>query len=93
MAQVPVPWRVPARQTTSGGSTCCFLDDSSEFARQVGHSHVTTVTQLAAEAPAARLVLIHLSSFRPETGEPELAYACSLLPRTEFAYDGTEIEF
>ena len=84
---------VPAMQTTSGGSTCCFLDDGSEFARQVGHSHITSVTQLAAEAQAGRLVLIHLSSFHPETGEPELDHAYSILPRTEFAYDGVEIEF
>jgi ribonuclease BN (tRNA processing enzyme) len=72
---------------------CCVLDDQGEFAKKVGHGHITPVAQLAAEAQVGRLVLIHLSSFRPEHGEPELDRAYPIFPRTEVAYDGMEIEF
>jgi ribonuclease BN (tRNA processing enzyme) len=72
---------------------CNALDEQGEFARQVGHSHITPVARLAAEAQVGRLVLIHLSSFRPEHGEPELDHAYPILPRTEVAHDGIEIEF
>jgi len=72
---------------------CCVSDRDAEFARKVGHSHITPVARLAAEAQVGRLVLIHLSSFRPELGEPELDHAYPIFPRTEVAYDGMEIEF
>jgi ribonuclease Z len=72
---------------------CSCLDSDAEFARQVGHSHITPVARLAAKAQVGRLVLIHLSSFRPEHGEPELDRAYPIFPRTEVAYDGMEIEF
>jgi ribonuclease BN (tRNA processing enzyme) len=72
---------------------CCVSDDQGEFARKVGHSHITPVAQLAAEAQVGRLVLIHLSSFRPELDEPELDRAYPIFPRTEVSYDRMEIEF
>jgi ribonuclease BN (tRNA processing enzyme) len=68
-------------------------DDQGEFARKVGHGHITPVARLAAKAQVGRLVLIHLSSFRPELGEPELDRAYPIFPRTEVAFDGMEIEF
>jgi ribonuclease Z len=72
---------------------CCVSDDQEEFARKVGHSHITPLARLAAEAQVGRLVLIHLSSFRPELGEPNLDRAYPIFPRTEVAFDGMEIEF
>jgi ribonuclease Z len=72
---------------------CCVSDDDPEFARRVGHSHITPVAQLAAEAQVGRLILIHLSAMRPETGEPELERALPIFPRTELAFDRMEIEF
>jgi ribonuclease BN (tRNA processing enzyme) len=72
---------------------CSCRDYDTEFARQVGHSHITPVSQLAAEAQVDRLVLIHLSSFRPETDEPEIERVHSIFPRTEVAFDRMEIEF
>jgi ribonuclease Z len=72
----------------------CFCPDNEpEFARRGGHSHITPVAQLAAEAQVGRLVLIHLNPLRPEWGEPELELACSIFPRTEVAFDRMEIEF
>lgn len=68
-------------------------DDDPEFARQVGHSHITPVAQLAAQAQVGRLILIHLSTLRPEMGEPELERAIPIFPRKEVAFDGMEIEF
>jgi ribonuclease BN (tRNA processing enzyme) len=47
----------------------------------------------AAEAQVGRLVLVHLSSFRPEHGEPVLDRAYPIFPRTELAFDRMEIEF
>lgn len=72
---------------------CSCPDDDPEFARQYDHSHITPVAQLAAKAQVGRLILIHLSSFRPETGEPEIARALPIFPRTEVAFDRMEIEF
>ena len=72
---------------------CTVSDDDPEFARRAGHSHITPVAQLAAEAQVGRLILIHLSTMRPETGEPELKHAIPIFPRTEVAFDGMEIEF
>jgi ribonuclease BN (tRNA processing enzyme) len=72
----------------------CFMpDDEPELARKFGHSHITPVAQLAAEAGVGRLVLIHLNALRPELGEPELDRVQSIFPRTEVAYDRMEIEF
>jgi ribonuclease BN (tRNA processing enzyme) len=72
---------------------CACPDDDPEFARRWGHSHITPVAQLAAEAQVGRLILIHLSTMRPETGEPELAHALPIFPRTEVAFDRMEIDF
>lgn len=72
---------------------CSSLESDAAFARRAGHSHITPVAQLAAEARVGRLVLIHLGSFRPEYGEPELERAYPIFPRTEVAFDGMEIEF
>jgi ribonuclease Z len=72
---------------------CSCPDDDPKWARQIDHSHITPVAQLAAEAKVGRLVLIHLSRLRPETGEPEIERALSIFPRTEVAFDRMEIEF
>jgi ribonuclease Z len=72
---------------------CYVPDHEAQFARQTGHSHITPIAQLAAEAQVGRLVLIHLDSFRQERGGPELDRAHPIFPRTEAAYDGMEIEF
>ena len=72
---------------------CFGSDDDPEFARRAGHSHITPVAQLAAEAQVGRLILIHLSTMRPESGEPELDLAHPIFPRTEVAFDRMEIEF
>ncbi len=72
---------------------CFWPDNEPELARASGHSHITPVAQLAAEAQVGRLVLIHLHPLRPEWGEPELEIAHSIFPRTELAFDEMEIEF
>jgi ribonuclease BN (tRNA processing enzyme) len=92
---VMLRWALFSRhsESLSPKSESTSLDDESEFARQVGHSHITPVAQLAAEAGVGRLILIHLSSFRPEHGEPELDRAYPIFPRTEVAFDRMEIEF
>lgn len=72
----------------------CFIPDNDpEFARRSGHSHITPLAQLAAEAQVGRLVLIHLNAMRPEFGEPELDRIQSIFSQTEVAFDRMEIEF
>jgi ribonuclease BN (tRNA processing enzyme) len=73
----------------------CYMpdDDEPELARQIGHSHLTPVARLAAEAEVGRLVLVHLSAARPGALKSRLAHAYPIFPRTEVAYDGMEIEF
>jgi ribonuclease BN (tRNA processing enzyme) len=72
---------------------CCVSDDDPDFARRIGHSHITPVAQMAAQAQVGRLILVHLSSMRPESGEPELDRVSAIFPNTEVAYDRMEIEF
>jgi len=72
---------------------CYMADREAEIARAIGHSHITPVAQLAAEAQVGRLVLIHLNALRPESGEPELDLAYPIFPQTEVASDRMEIEF
>lgn len=72
---------------------CYVADHDSSVARAIGHSHITPVARLAAEAQVGRLVLIHLSALRPESGEPELDLAYPIFPQTEIAFDGMEIIF
>jgi ribonuclease BN (tRNA processing enzyme) len=73
----------------------CYMpdDDEPELARQIGHSHITPVVHLAAEAEVGRLVLVHLSAVRPGALESRLERAHAIFPRTEVAFDGMEIEF
>ena len=71
---------------------CYMADREAEIAKAIGHSHITPVSHLAAEAQVGRLVLIHLNAQRPESGEPELDLAYPIFPRTEVAFDGMEIE-
>ncbi len=72
---------------------CTWPYNEPELARASGHSHITPVAQMAAEAEVGRLVLIHLNPLRPEWGEPELEIAHSIFPRTELAFDRMEVEF
>ena len=72
---------------------CYMPDDEPEMARRIGHSHITPVCQLAADARIGRLILIHLNPLRPEAGEPELDRGRELFPATEIARDRMEIEF
>lgn len=72
---------------------CYMADREAQIAKAIGHSHITPVAHLAAEAQVGRLVLIHLNAQRPESGEPELDLASPIFPRTEVAFDRMEIEF
>jgi ribonuclease BN (tRNA processing enzyme) len=71
----------------------CYMEDhESENARAIGHSHITPVARLAAEAEVGRLVLIHLNALRPVTGEPEVERVQAIFPEVEVAYDGMVVE-
>lgn len=72
---------------------CYMPDDEPDLARRIGHSHITPVAQVAAEAGVGRLVLVHLNALRPEAGEPELDRGHTVFPATQVAFDRMEIEF
>jgi ribonuclease Z len=45
---------------------CTLPDNEPELSRRSGHSHVTPVAQMAAEAQVGCLILVHLHPLRPE---------------------------
>jgi ribonuclease BN (tRNA processing enzyme) len=73
----------------------CYMpdDDEPELARQIGHSHLTPVARLAAEAEVGRLVLVHVSAVRPGAVASLLERVDPIFPRTEVGFDGMEVEF
>jgi ribonuclease Z len=71
----------------------CYLpDDMAQFAREIGHSCITPVAQVAAAAGVGHLVLVHLLPF-PELGAIDVDIARAIFPSTEMGYDGLELEF
>jgi ribonuclease BN (tRNA processing enzyme) len=71
----------------------CYLPDHMEqFAREIGHSCVSAVAEVAATAEVGRLILVHLLPF-PELGAIDVEVARLIFPATDIGYDGMELEF
>jgi ribonuclease BN (tRNA processing enzyme) len=72
----------------------CYLpDERAEWAKVIGHSSTTPVAQLAREAEAGQLVLIHVDPQLTETDPIGLEQARGIFPRTELAEDLMVVEF
>jgi len=72
----------------------CYLPDArGEWAQKTGHSHTTPVAELARDAGAGQLVLIHIDPRFTEADPIDLKRARSIFPRTELTEDLMVVEF
>jgi ribonuclease Z len=71
---------------------CYFPDALEEWALKTGHSTVSKVLNVAAQAEVGRLVLVHVDPRATGDDPLNLALARSLFPRVEIARDGIEME-
>ncbi len=71
---------------------CNFPDEQAELAARWGHSSLSNVARLAADAEVGRLVLVHIDPMAPEA-PLDLNLARRLFPRTTIAEDGQVVEF
>ena len=72
---------------------CYFTDDSGSWAEKTGHSCLTPVAQVAAQAQVGRLILVHSNPLvAPDEALP-VGTVKSTFPKIEIGFDGQEIEF
>jgi ribonuclease Z len=72
----------------------CYLPDArGEWAKKIGHSHTTPVAELARDAGAGQLVLIHVDPRCTEADPIDLGRARAIFPRTELAEDLMAVDF
>jgi ribonuclease Z len=72
---------------------CYYPDAQAEWARKVGHSHTTPVAQVARQAGAKRLVLVHLNPLSTADDPIGLDTARAIFPNTVLGEDRMELEF
>jgi ribonuclease Z len=72
---------------------CYLSDERAEWAKKIGHSHTTPVAELARDAGAGQLVLIHVDPRYTEADPIDLARARAIFPRTELAEDLMAVDF
>jgi ribonuclease BN (tRNA processing enzyme) len=72
---------------------CYFTDDRAAWAQKTGHSHTTTVAEVARKAGVKKLVLTH---FDPQTTAADpigLDTARAIFPHTYLGVDQMDVEF
>ena len=72
---------------------CYFSDEHPQWAAQTGHSCTTPVAQVARQAAAGRLVLVHFNPRVTEDDPVGLDVARAIFPATELGSDLMEVEF
>ncbi|OHB85766.1 MAG: metal-dependent hydrolase [Planctomycetes bacterium RBG_16_64_12] len=72
---------------------CYFADAHADWAKQTGHSWTTAVAQVAREARARRLVLVHFDPLSTDDDPIGLDVARAIFPSTEIGEDLMELEF
>jgi ribonuclease Z len=72
---------------------CYFPDGKAQWATQVGHSHTTTVAEVARAAGVGRLLLTHIDPLDAGDDPIGLATARAIFPKTNIAADLMEVEF
>lgn len=70
-----------------------FQDDQSEQAELTGHSCLSEVACVAAQAQVGRLVLVHINPLLDDDSEIDLAGARQTFANTEIGVDRMEIDF
>ena len=72
----------------------CYLPDAAtDWAKVIGHSSTTPVAQLARDAGAGQLVLIHVDPRLTGSDPIGLEHARGIFPRTELAEDLMVVDF
>ncbi len=72
---------------------CHFGDDQADQAELTGHSCLTPVAQVAAEAGVGRLVLVHLNPLLAADTDLPLAGTRKIFANTKVGTDGMVVEF
>jgi ribonuclease Z len=72
---------------------CYFSDVQAEFARKLGHSHTTSVAQVAQRAGVKRLVLVHFNPLSTADDPIGFDVARAIFPNTILGEDRMELEF
>jgi ribonuclease BN (tRNA processing enzyme) len=72
---------------------CYFPDSLDELARKTGHSTTTHVAEVARNAEAKRLVLVHMNPLDEGDDPIGLATARAVFSATELGEDGAVLEF
>ena len=65
----------------------CFVAESAEWAREIGHSHALPVFELAREAGVGRLVLVHIDPDRADDDPVGLDAGRAIFPQAQVAED------
>ena len=72
---------------------CYFGDDMPEHAELTGHSCLTPVAEVAAEAGVGRMVLVHINPLFASDTELDIEKARTIFPATEIGVDLMELDF
>lgn len=72
---------------------CYFTDDWAPWAKTTGHSCLTAVAQLAAEANVGRLVLVHMNPLGTADEPLPLGEVRGIFPKIEIGFDGQQLDF
>lgn len=72
---------------------CYFTDDWGPWAEKTGHSCLTEVARVAAEANVGRLVLVHMNPLEPAAEPLPLDEVRNIFDRIEIGQDNQEIDF
>jgi ribonuclease BN (tRNA processing enzyme) len=72
---------------------CYFTDDRGSWAEKTGHSCLTPVVRLAAEAEVGRLVLVHTNPLERSTEPLPLDAVRNIFPHIEIGFDNQQIDF
>ncbi len=72
---------------------CYFTDDWGPWAEKTGHSCLTPVARLAAEAQVGRLVLVHTNPLERSMEPLPLDEVKNIFPRIEIGFDDQQIDF
>ena len=72
---------------------CYFPDDRADWAQKTGHSHTTSVAEVARQAGVKRLVLVHFDPRSTADDPIGLDTARTIFPNTVLGEDRMELEF
>ena len=72
---------------------CYFTDERADWAEKTGHSHTTTVAEVARQAGVNRLVLVHFDPLSTGDDPIGLGTARAIFPNTILGEDRMELEF